>query len=148
MTHRTASQRRCRSLNKKMGIDGAHTRCSSIISCLSAFDGLLLPTLFPFAWRSTVSRRSLVLGFFVPGGYIPTLETKQRECWKFKTRGVNSEFDSRVSVRPSNILFSSYVRGFVIQTMLENSLFLLVSYPLLCSPTCVSLLASRRIMIG
>ena len=87
-----------------MGIDGAHTRCSSIISCLSAFDGLLLPTLFPFAWRSTVSRRSLVLGFFVPGGYIPTLETKQRECWKFKTRGVNSEFDSRVSVRPSKTL--------------------------------------------
>jgi hypothetical protein len=65
---------------------------------------LLLPTLFPFAWRSTVSRRSLVLGFFVPGGYIPTLETKQRECWKFKTRGVNSEFDSRVSVRPSKTL--------------------------------------------
>ena len=82
---------------------------------------------------------SRLLEWFVPGGYIPTLETKQRECWKFKTRGVNSEFDSRVSVRPSNILFSSYVRGFVIQTMLENSLFLLVSYPLLCSPTCVSL---------
>ena len=38
----------------------------------------------------------------IAGGYIPTLETKQRECWKFKTRGVNSEFDSRVSVRPSN----------------------------------------------
>ena len=41
--------------------------------------------------------------FSVPGGYIPTLETKQRECWKFETRDVNSEFESRVSVQPSNI---------------------------------------------
>ena len=39
----------------------------------------------------------------MPGGYIPTLETKQRECWKFETRDVNSEFESRVSVQPSNI---------------------------------------------
>ena len=37
----------------------------------------------------------------MPGGYIPTQETKQRECWKFDTRDVNSEFESRVSVRPS-----------------------------------------------
>ena len=39
----------------------------------------------------------------MPGGYIPTQETKQRECWKFETRDVNSEFESRVSVQPSNI---------------------------------------------
>ena len=42
----------------------------------------------------------------MPGGYIPTLETKQRECWKFETRDVNSEFESRVSVQPSNIPFA------------------------------------------
>ena len=42
----------------------------------------------------------------MPGGYIPTQETKQRECWKFDTRDVNSEFESRVSVRPSINIFS------------------------------------------
>ena len=39
----------------------------------------------------------------VPGGYIPTLETKQRECWKFLDSPLNSEIDSRVHGQPSII---------------------------------------------
>jgi len=40
----------------------------------------------------------------LPGAYIPTLETKQRECWKFLDWWLNSEFDSRVHGQPSHSL--------------------------------------------
>ena len=36
----------------------------------------------------------------MPGGYIPTLETKQRECWKVYPR-LTRDFDSRVHGQPS-----------------------------------------------
>ncbi len=36
----------------------------------------------------------------MPGGYIPTLETKQRECWKTRHSRLNSRFDSMVYVQP------------------------------------------------
>ena len=39
--------------------------------------------------------------FLLPGGYIPTLETKQRECWKSCYSRLNLEFDSRVHGQPS-----------------------------------------------
>ena len=36
----------------------------------------------------------------MPGGYMPTLETKQRECWKVYPR-LTRDFDSRVHGQPS-----------------------------------------------
>ena len=36
----------------------------------------------------------------VPRGYSPTLETKERECWKLRDSRLNSEFDSRVHGQP------------------------------------------------
>ena len=38
----------------------------------------------------------------MPGGYIPTLETKQRECWKVYPR-LTRDFDSRVHGQPSMV---------------------------------------------
>ena len=38
---------------------------------------------------------------FVPGGNIPRVETKKRECWKFLDWRLNSENDSRVHGQPS-----------------------------------------------
>ena len=38
----------------------------------------------------------------VPGGYIPRLESKERECWKFLDKRLNSENDSRLHGQPSN----------------------------------------------
>ena len=38
---------------------------------------------------------------FVPGGNIPRVETKKRECWKFLDSRLNSENDSRVHGQPS-----------------------------------------------
>ena len=38
---------------------------------------------------------------FVPGGNIPRVETKKRECWKFLDWRMNSENDSRVHGQPS-----------------------------------------------
>ena len=38
----------------------------------------------------------------VPGGYIPRLESKKRECWKFLDKRLNSENDSRLHGQPSN----------------------------------------------
>ena len=38
---------------------------------------------------------------FVPGGNIPRVETKKRECWKFLDWRLNSENDSRLHVQPS-----------------------------------------------
>ena len=37
----------------------------------------------------------------VPDGYIPRLESKERECWKFLDWRLNSENDSRVHGQPS-----------------------------------------------
>jgi len=37
----------------------------------------------------------------VPGGNIPRVETKKRECWKFLDWRLNSENDSRVHGQPS-----------------------------------------------
>jgi hypothetical protein len=37
----------------------------------------------------------------VPGGYIPTQETKQRECWK-NVPAIVGDFDSRVHGQSSN----------------------------------------------
>ena len=70
---------------------------------------------------SLLGRVGIPFFLFVPGGYIPTLETKQRECWKFKTRGVNSEFDSRVSVRPSNHSLFSGTRLHVQRLAVETT---------------------------
>ena len=39
----------------------------------------------------------------VPGGYVPTLETKQRECWKLRDSRLNPKFDSRVHGKPLKI---------------------------------------------
>ena len=41
---------------------------------------------FPCWFLSSVgiSNRQASSYFFMPGGYIPTLETKQGECWKFR----------------------------------------------------------------
>jgi hypothetical protein len=36
----------------------------------------------------------------VPGGYIPTLVSKQRECWKLRDSRLTSEFKSRVHGQP------------------------------------------------
>ena len=43
----------------------------------------------------------VVLTEFVPGGNIPRVETKKRECWKFLDWRLNSENDSRVHGQPS-----------------------------------------------
>ena len=40
----------------------------------------------------------------VPDGYIPRLESKERECWKFLDWRLNSENDSRLHGQPSNAL--------------------------------------------
>jgi hypothetical protein len=36
-----------------------------------------------------------------PGGYIPRLESKERECWKFLDWQLNSENYSRLHGQPS-----------------------------------------------
>ena len=40
--------------------------------------------------------KDLILNQLVPGGNIPRVETKKRECWKFLDWRLNSENDSRV----------------------------------------------------
>ena len=41
---------------------------------------------------------------FLPGGYVPRLESKERECWKFLDWQLNSENDSRLHGQPSHPL--------------------------------------------
>ena len=45
--------------------------------------------------------KDLILNQLVPGGNIPRVETKKRECWKFLDWRLNSENDSRVHGQPS-----------------------------------------------
>jgi hypothetical protein len=47
----------------------------------------------------------------VPRGYSPTLETKERECWKLRDSRLNSEFDSRVHGQPYFHSLSSTFRN-------------------------------------
>jgi hypothetical protein len=42
----------------------------------------------------------------VPDGYIPRLESKERECWKFLDWRLNSENDSRLHGQPSIVSFN------------------------------------------
>ena len=60
-------------------------------------EGLYLTVTFPLL--------VVTASFFfvlVPGGYIPRLESKKRECWKFLDKRLNSENDSRLHGQPSN----------------------------------------------
>ena len=60
----------------------------------------------------------LNMNYSLPGAYIPTLETKQRECWKFLDWWLNSEFDSRVHGQPSLSHFlASPINGLVFSSL-------------------------------
>ena len=47
-----------------------------------------------------------IISFPMPDGYIPTLETKQRECWKLRDTWFHCEFDSMVNGQPSKSLLT------------------------------------------
>ena len=60
--------------------------------------GLSISYLFPIPFKPPKIRE------FVPGGNIPRVETKKRECWKFLDWRLNSENDSRVHGQPLGVV--------------------------------------------
>ena len=77
---------------------------------LTAVTHILFFNSFPrliFLYSFSISLPFNIHSFFlssslsVPGGNIPRVETKKRECWKFLDWRLNSENDSRVHGQPS-----------------------------------------------
>ena len=68
----------------------------------------------------------------VPDGYIPRLESKERECWKFLDWRLNSENDSRLHGQPSIVLFYFfYLFSSFLEALFDDRKYLIMKAHLL-----------------
>ena len=70
-------------------------------------------TFLSFFFRTVLGLLPPVSFLLVPGGYIPRLESKERECWKFLDKRLNSENDSRLHGQPSNASINNPVTAWI-----------------------------------